>query len=326
MKKIFFVAADDRACGWYRCNVPAVELKMIGYHALFNSSIRFDEIPLLDVLVLQRSCTPEALEAVDYANSLGKTTVFEIDDDFWNLDRNNPSYEYWNEPGVLKTMEDIMKRSQIVTTTTEPLAKLLSRFNKNIAVLPNMLPGEVWQVEKPKKKPDDPVVIGWAGGTSHWEDLKVLGGTIEQLLDEYENVEFHIAGAAEVPFYQHERAKGLEAVPIFDYAELLKDFDIGLAPLTGIHFNKCKSDLKFLEYSMLGIPSVVSKVDSYTASVAHGENGFLAKNSKDWLKYLRRLIEDEELRRRIGANAKAFAETRTIEKNIGLWEKAYGLK
>jgi glycosyltransferase involved in cell wall biosynthesis len=70
---------------------------------------------------------------------------------------------------------------------------------------------------------------------------------------------------------------------------------------------------------------VASKVESYIGSIVHGENGFLASNTKDWIKYLRRLIENHELRQKIAAKAKQFAETRTIEKNIWLWEQAYGI-
>jgi glycosyltransferase involved in cell wall biosynthesis len=325
-KEIYYMIADYRACGWYRCYVPAVELNSIGHHAIVNDSLHPGDIPMLDVIVFQRGHTQKDLDAISVANSLGKTTVYEIDDDFWNLDKANTAYPYWSRPGVLQTAESVIRKAKVVTTTTPRLAHLLSRFNKNVVVLPNMLPDECWKVRKPKKSADNRIVIGWAGSRTHFEDLKVLGGTIEQLLDEYPNIEFHVAGVAEVPFYPHERAMGVPSVPIADYADLLKTFDIGIAPLTGSHFNKCKSDLKFVEYSKVGIPSVVSKTESYEATVKNNENGFLASNSKDWLKYLRRLIEDADLRARIGGEAKKFAETRTIGSNIWLWEKAYGIE
>jgi glycosyltransferase involved in cell wall biosynthesis len=76
---------------------------------------------------------------------------------------------------------------------------------------------------------------------------------------------------------------------------------------------------------MVGLPVVASHVESYAHSIVNGENGFIAKNSKDWLKYLRRLVEDAELRDEMGRAAKQLAESRTIDKNIALWEKAYGL-
>jgi len=324
-KEIFYVVGDYRACGWYRCHVPGLVLSERGHHVMLNSALQTNEISLLDVIVWQRQCSSSVIEAIETANSMGKTTVYEIDDNLWNLSKTNPAYEFWNRPGSLKMTEEAIRRVKVVTTTTPRLATLLGRFNPSVAILPNMLPEEQWRVEKKNKKKGERLVIGWAGGEAHWDDLKVLQGVIDHLLEEYPDIEFHIAGAGEVPLNEHERAVGLESVPIEDYAKLLRGFDIGLVPLADVHFNNCKSDLKFLEYAALGIPTVASKVDSYEASVIHGVNGFLAGNAKDWLKYLRRLIEEEDLRIRIGAKAKEFASTRMIEKNIGLWETAYGL-
>jgi glycosyltransferase involved in cell wall biosynthesis len=106
---------------------------------------------------------------------------------------------------------------------------------------------------------------------------------------------------------------------------MLVSFDIAIAPLKNIEFNKAKSDLKYLEYAMAGLPVVASDIEAYNKTIIHGQNGFLAKSEEEWFKYLSLLIEDYKLREKIGRAARAYAETRTIEKNIHLWEEAYGL-
>jgi glycosyltransferase involved in cell wall biosynthesis len=325
-KEIFYVVADMWACGWYRCNTPGVELNKRGHHVMLHGEFDLEAIPFLDVIIFQRQCQDTAIEAIDRANQFGATTVYELDDDLWNIDPTNPAYEFWNQPGMLQSLVECVRKVKVVTTTTPRLAQVLSRFNKNVYVLPNMLPQEYWQVEQVDQKRKDTLVIGWAGSQHHWIDLKILEGIIEQILDEYPFVEFHIAGAKEMPFKPHDRLIKIEPVGLEDYAEILSGFNIALAPLTDSHFNKCKSDLKFVEYGMVGSAVVASKVEAYTNTIIHGENGFLARNAKDWLKYIKRLVEDEKLRSTVSANAKKYAETRTIEKNIGLWEKAYGLK
>ena len=60
----------------------------------------------------------------------------------------------------------------------------------------------------------------------------------------------------------------------------------GLAPLEDTPFNRAKSDLKFLEYSALGLPTVASRVTPYLGIDAHG--GVLADNS-DALRFYERL-------------------------------------
>ncbi len=344
-KRIFFLVADWWGCAWYRCHVPGLELKRRGHDVILDDKIVPEELAEFDTVIFQRQCSEASWEAIRYVNSLGKVSVYELDDDLWHIDRTNPAFSYWT-PDKLRGVESCIAESQVVTTTTPYLAERLKRFNKKIFILPNMLPKEQWQLSNPvrdsvsngakKAKPvresfsngskdNRKLVLGWAGGTSHWPDLRILEGTIEQLLDDYTQIEFHIAGAGPVPFKQHERLKGLESVKIEQYPKLLSGFDVGLAPLVDTQFNRAKSDLKFLEYAMAGLAVVASKVESYKGSIIHGENGFMAKNTKDWIKYLKRLIEDNDLRQRIATNARQFAEARTIEKNIWMWERAYGI-
>jgi L-lactate utilization protein LutB len=71
---------------------------------------------------------------------------------------------------------------------------------------------------------------------------------------------------------------------------------------------------------------VASDVAPYHRSIRNGVNGYLAKNAKDWIKYLEGLVRDEELRRIMGGNARAFAETRMMHNNVLLWERAYGIE
>ncbi|MFZ3062492.1 MAG: glycosyltransferase [Actinomycetota bacterium] len=315
--------ADWWGCAWYRCHVPGLELKRRGHSVVLDDAIDPEGLKEFDVVVFQRQCSEASWQAIQYVNSLGKLSVYELDDDLWHIDRTNPAFSYWT-PEKLRGVESCIAESQVVTTTTPYLAERLTRFNKKIFILPNMLPKEQWQLSK-KAKDNRKLVLGWAGGTSHWPDLRILEGTIEQLLDDYTEIEFHIAGAGPVPFKKHERLKGLESVKIEQYPKLLSGFDVGLAPLVDTQFNRAKSDLKFLEYAMAGLAVVASKVESYKGSIIHGQNGFMAKNTKDWIKYLKRLIEDAELRQRIATNARQFAETRTIESNIWMWERAYGI-
>ncbi|MDZ4065061.1 MAG: hypothetical protein U1E22_10405 [Coriobacteriia bacterium] len=63
----------------------------------------------------------------------------------------------------------------------------------------------------------------------------------------------------------------------------------------------------------------------WAGSIEHGVNGRLAKNTKDWLRFLRTLVREQEARERIGTAARQFAETRLASGNVHLWQKAYGI-
>ncbi|MEI2421731.1 hypothetical protein V6O07_15755, partial [Arthrospira platensis SPKY2] len=66
-----------------------------------------------------------------------------------------------------------------------------------------------------------------------------------------------------------------EPVAIGEYAAYASYFgqqecDIFIAPLEDNLFNRCKSGLKFLEYSALGVPGVYSHLEPYQDLVQHG--------------------------------------------------------
>jgi glycosyltransferase involved in cell wall biosynthesis len=58
----------------------------------------------------------------------------------------------------------------------------------------------------------------------------------------------------------------------------------------------------------MGIPVVASPVGEQKYVVKHGVNGFFAKNEEEWYNYLKMLIEDDDLRRRMGREARKTAE------------------
>lgn len=320
-KRIFYLGADFFGCGWYRCHVPGVALRALGHDVVMDSKLHPDAIDY-DVIVFQRSHNEAILEAVKEANARGVLTVYELDDDLWHVDPNNPAAEYWTRQ-KLGLVEDTMAACRLVTTTTKYLAQLFRRFSKNVMVLPNMLPGEFWRIKRAPRQ-DGRVILGWAGSQGHWVDLGLLGNTLHQILDEFPNTFMYFAGMKGYPFDKHERMDALPAVPVEQYPKMLAQFDIGVAPLADVVFNRAKSDLKFLEYSMAGVAFVGSKDEPYEEAVKHGVNGYLVQNPKDWLRYIRRLIVDEELRVRMLRSAQEYANTRLIENNVWLWEQAYG--
>ncbi|MBI4743223.1 MAG: hypothetical protein HY776_00055, partial [Actinobacteria bacterium] len=93
------------------------------------------------------------------------------------------------------------------------------------------------------------------------------------------------------------------------------NIDIGLAPLADTVFNRCKSDLKLLEYGILGIPSVASYTGPYIEPI---DKGYVlkARNSKDWIKQLRKLIQDKDFYNEQSKRAKEFANSRILSDHI----------
>jgi len=323
--RVTYVIEDINPCAWYRCMTPGGALKERGHDVALEREPMSAKVLASDVVVFQRPSKEAQLASVLHLRSQQKYVVIELDDDFWNLQHTNPSFSYWRQTSALRVLEGCLKAADVVTVTTPELAQTVGKFNSNVRVLPNMLPDQYWSFAPKQLPADDTVVIGWAGSATHEADLKLLSGVVEQILEKYERVVFAFAGMPRLPYREHERIRLIPQVPLEEYTKLLGTFDIALAPVVDSTFNRCKSDLKYLEYAMIGLPVVASRIATYERSVEHGANGFLARNHRDWVKSIGRLIEDPALRVRIAANAREFAEARTIRSNIGLWERAYGV-
>jgi len=88
------------------------------------------------------------------------------------------------------------------------------------------------------------------------------------------------------------------------YAKVLDETDIALAPLADNGFNRMKSNLKQVECWTRKLPIVCSDIPPYNVHGHHMENCVLIPSKKNahkyWKKYLKQLILDAELRKKIG--------------------------
>ena len=62
---------------------------------------------------------------------------------------------------------------------------------------------------------------------------------------------------------------------------------------------------KILQYMGVGVPVIASPVGINTASIRHGETGFLAADARAWQEALLGLATDRSLRQRMGTVSSA---------------------
>jgi len=100
----------------------------------------------------------------------------------------------------------------------------------------------------------------------------------------------------------------------------MSEFDIGIMPLPDDEWAKGKCGLKILQYMAMGIPCVASPVGVNTEIIQDGVNGFLAKDEKEWIEKLTLLIENPELRQRLGRAGRKTVEERY---SLKVWAPRY---
>jgi len=90
-------------------------------------------------------------------------------------------------------------------------------------------------------------------------------------------------------------------------AKALTDIDIGIMPLPDEDYARAKGGYKLYLYMAAGIPCVASPVGVNNTIIKDGENGFLATSENEWLHALKLLLNNNDLRIRMGKNGRQQA-------------------
>ncbi len=311
MAKIAYLLHGNQASEWYRAFVPGQMLTLKGHEVCYLSlKDPIEKFLASNVVIFIRAGTPNELYILNILQESGRRVVIDLDDNPWALPKSIPRVVMWEATKSRLILEKYLEWADLITVTTQELLNALKNFNPNIEILENCLPDSKWMnIQKQDAK--ERLVIGWGSGITHSEDLKLIVEPLLQIIEKHPHVELHLAANFDVehrpadfyclvnPLPENNRIRILDFAPIENYQDLLSGFDIGIAPLSDTPFNRCKSDLKFLEYAALEIPCVASAVAPYINSIAQGETGFLAKNDEDWMYYLMKLIESESFARKL---------------------------
>ena len=241
-----------------------------------------------------------------------KSFLSEYDDSIYSVNSSSPSFQHTGPGTEIEWVGDKqLEVSDGLIVSTPYLKTIYGKKNCNISVVPNAIDFNLWDNLKEKKKKSKKIKIGWEGGANHESNLRLIKNVVPRILKKYKNVVFHFKyGGYPIDFLKHSRVKFDDYhnwTSIDKHPQSMKDaqFDIGIAPLRDLDFNRAKSNLRWLEYSTLGIPTVASNVEPYKC-IKHGKTGYIANTEDEWVEYLSKLIEDEKLRDSIGNKANKY--------------------
>lgn len=322
-----FVLTQAPGCNYYRCVSFAKHIKGAEIwpkqwadrlpnweQALERQGIRGNPICLemakeaarSNIIIMQRVFSFAGLAIIDYfKKELHKKVLVEIDDNVLLIDSSNPAFGNIS-PGSdqQKRFLDQLETSDGVITSTENLKKIYSEHNKKVFVVKNSIDFGVWDKLK-KPGGHSKIRIGWEGAYHHRDDLEILTSVIPKLQKKYgDKIEFHFFGF--IPDYFVNCAKLWNMVHINKYpAEYKKlDFDIILAPLVDLEFNRGKSNIRILEAGALKKPVVASANNNlpYAKTIENGKTGLLANTADEWVTAISGLIDNSRLREDLGNN------------------------
>ena len=86
------------------------------------------------------------------------------------------------------------------------------------------------------------------------------------------------------------------------------EFDIALAPLSRTDYALGKDSAKLRQYMALGLPVAATDFGVNAEMIEDGVSGYLATDIPQWVSALSKLIEDADLRTKMGRAARARVE------------------
>ena len=222
-----------------------------------------------------------------------------------------------------QAVREILLHADICTCTTEELAFRIRELDKPTIVLPNGFDEETILTSRlavrlrKSRKHEKVVRIGYAAGTrTHQRDFgrvsdalaRVLAARPECRLVLFQDPETgeRMLDVAEFPdLAAHEdQIEWRDLVPLSDLPKELARFDINLAPIeTGNPFCEAKSELKFFEAALVDVCTIASPTGPMRRAIRDHETGLLADTPEQWHSAIVTLLDNAELRQRVGHRA-----------------------
>lgn len=330
LKRLRIVAyqADRGACYGYRIFNPLNTLQTHdierneGKKNLWDikTTIRYDpkDLAEADAIILQRQVDGSAFwNALTARKHHGTRIIYEADDDFFTLPEWNPFKRHFDDPLLRQNFIYFLEECDAVFVSTEHLKKVYSQYNDTIYVLPNSIDPLVIPT---RSRNNWRKVVGWAGSGTHGMDLERVRPALRSLVKDPDLL-VRVIGGTEL------QDLGVHQISWVDwdsyYTTLaLCDFDVGLAPLVDHPFNHSKSNIRYLELTMVGTPVIASNVGPYRC-IEHEKTGLLIDDDRDWESAIRSLLDDRHFAEELVSNAREDVLQRyNIETNFRLWMKA----
>ena len=146
-------------------------------------------------------------------------------------------------------------------------------------------------------------VVYGSGTTTHDIDFLEASAALLIVLKKFKNVKLRIIGVLNLPDSFSQVNSQVEVIPLCSFEEYLgylAECDISIAPLEKYIFNDSKSNIKFIEASLLKLPSICSPRAAFSQVIKHGKNGYLCETPEKWAEALIELIESNEQRTQVG--------------------------
>lgn len=203
----------------------------------------------------------------------------------------------------MRRQQQTVLASDGVITSTDFLAGVARKMGKPAWVHRNAASLEMLEISNRAVRQEHALtgktILGYASGTpTHNRDFGFIAPALRELLNSYPQAELWVIGHLEVGSGWEafkNRLRKFDPVPWRELPFWLCQLDVNLAPLLLDNpFSQSKSEIKFMEAALVGVPTIASPTDAFRYAVRSGENGLLADDPASWFEALNSLMDSDK--------------------------------
>jgi glycosyltransferase involved in cell wall biosynthesis len=257
-----------------------------------------------DVLVIRDVAEPDLLPIIAARRRNGRLTIYEVGAHLFARATADGAADAADDLVARSLPPQLARQSDGLQLATAALDAHFAGLNPRRAIFPSQL----WDPPSlSSSRPAERVVIGWSGTRAERADLALALPALGGVLDRHPEVRVAVMGDPELQSLLGPLpAARVSFIPAgsFERAQrFLQEIDIGIAPLVPTAFNRCRDDVRFLEYAAHGALAICADLDPYRDVVRPGQTGFLFRDAAELETVLERALAEKEVRAAIPARA-----------------------
>ena len=244
-----------------------------------------------------------------------KKVIYDIDDMIFIGKHDHVREKFFHKLKGRKKPVVMMRNAAYVIVCTPKLEEIALDMNQQKQVVDISSTFDTSRfIPVPEYKKKEKTTIGWTGTHSTIPFLESLQPVLAAV-SRQRNIELLIIANKEYSM----KDVPTRFIPWKAETEVtdLHQFDIGLYPIPANEWSLGKSSLKAITYMAVAIPFVATAYGTNYRIMQDGTQGFMAATEEEWINALIKLIDDVEMRKRMGlAGRKTVEDLFSVEANF----------
>lgn len=272
-----------------------------------------------DSLVLHAAIDDKQREALELYKQFNPDVlrIFTLDDLLGQVPKQNSFYRFAFKDAKPRLRKALALCDRTIVTT-EPLAELCRSMIDDVRLVPNRLERAVWGGVQSLRRQGNRPRVGWAGAQQHAGDLALIADVVKETAKE---VDWIFLGMCPEELRPYVREFHDFVLSFYDYPAKLAslNLDLAVAPLEIHPFNEAKSNLRLLEYGIMGWPVVCTDIYPYQNAPVKR----VANEPQAWIDAIRERINDLDAAEQEGDQLKAWVQQNfMLEDHLDEWVRA----